>query len=365
MWRLKIFESRSGVEILDVTELVSESTWTARLNGQGDATHTLRLGNSGLSAAQVTEITRGNKYTIAQLWDGVPVYAGVIADDDWDEDTSVLTVTSKEIRAYYGPGRMTVGVNQFDPAATALEVVNRSRSGAVRAVLQAIMAPSSEWVLPIDLPADGAGGFTARWRQEEKLTWGDLLDQIEADGCEILFRPQIVDGLLRWQTVVAVKVQTGTPADLIVKSPESIVVGLKVKRSSDLLATGVLGFGKGQGQDTPFAFAPQSGSGASDQPVRDVVVSFPDIEVRPGNATDQKRLQDATNAEYERRRSLTEQWSFSLMIADRGPTIALPGMALRLWVYGSARIPDGPYSQRVAALAGGWNTTVTPEVQSG
>lgn len=366
MWGLKLFEARPGSEAIDITRLVGGANWTARLNGQGQGSHTLKMFGSALSGAQGRELTRGNKYAVAQVWGTTVAYAGIITDDDWDEESETLTLQSKEMRAHMAPGRMSFGVNQYNPAGVTVTITNRSHAGAVRAVLQAVQAPSAEWALAIDLPADGSGSFSARWRFEETLTWEDMLQQIEADGCEITFRPYIsASGQLRWQTLVAAKIQTGTALDLAAKVPESIVTGLKVKRSSATLATGVLAFGKGQGQDRPYAYAPTSGSGATDQPVRDVKVTFPDIEVRRGNAADQARLQAAADAEYALRRDPVEQWSFGLHIADQGPGIALPGALLRIWVHGSKRIPDGGHLKRVIALGGDWGMGVNPEVQDG
>lgn len=366
MWRLKLFEARPGSEAIDVTNLVDKASWTSRLNGQGQGQHTLRMFGSGLSGAQGRELTRGNKYAIAQVWGSTVGYAGVLTDDDWDEESQTLVLQSKEMRAHFAPGRMAFGVNQYAPAGVALTITNRSHSGAVRAVLQAVQAPSSEWVMPIDLPADGAGTFSARWRFEETLTWENMLQQIEADGCEIAFRPYIAaGGQLRWQTIVAPKVSIGAATDLAARAPGSIVTGLRVKRSAATIATGVLAFGKGQGQDKPHAYAPSTGSGATDEPVRDVKVTYQDIEVPAGDTAAQARLQAAANKEYAARRYPVEQWSFGLHVYGLGPAIALPGASLRLWVHGSKRIADGPHLKRVVALAGDWGMGVKPEVQDG
>ena len=372
MWRVKLFETRPGTETFDVSQLVSAASWTARLNGQGTASHTLKLHGSDLRGDLLREVTRGNKYTVVQLWGDTVVYAGVLGDSDWDEASSTLTLQSKELRASLAAARATFGVNQYNPSAVALTITARSHGGAVRVVGTAIQSPSSEWNLNLTLPPMDAGSFSAVFRHEEKLTFENMLAQIEADGCEITFRPYLINGVLWWQVLVAERLQLGTATDLAARAPGSIVTDLKVKTSTATLATGVLAFGKGQGQDTPYAYAPLSGSGATDQPVRDVIVTFPDIEAIPGaiapgrpGYTAPPRLQAAANAEYARRRLPVDQWSFGLQVYALGPGLALPGSALRLWVYGSARIADGAHLKRVVALAGDLSMKVTPEVQDG
>ena len=295
----------------------------------------------------------------AVAWGSTVVYAGVVEDSSWDETSQQLTVQSKEFRASLVPARMLFGVVDYQADAVALSLTGRSYSSAVRRLITAAMAPSSEWVLPVDVASlsDSAGGFSAVWRKEEKLTWEDCLAQIEADGCEVFFRPYLSAGLLRWEPLVAATVLTGGPVDLAARAPGSRVVDLTVKWSTARLATGVLGFGKGQGQDAPSAYAPTGGSGASSQPVRDVVVTFPDV-------SDPGRLQAATTAEYESRRLPVEQWAYGLHVWPDGPAIALPGMVHRLWVYGSGRLADGAHDMRVIALSGDMGFKVTPEVQS-
>lgn len=356
MWSVGIFETRTGAPVLDVSSLVSAGSWATRRNGQGSGSHTLKL--AGMPQAVVAEITRGNKYTIVQSWGTTVVYAGVIEDVEWDEPAQSMGVQSKEFRASLLPARMLFGVLDYQPAAVALTLSGRSYSSAVRRLIQAAFAPSGEWLLPVDyavLP-DTVGGFSASWRKEEQLTWGDCLSQIEADGCEVFFRPYLSSGYLRWEPVVQYKVVFGEPWDLAVRAPGSLLLDVKVKWSTSRLATGVLGFGKGRGQDAPFAFAPESGSGATDQPIRDVVVNFPDI-------SDQTRLQAAVTAEYNNRRSPVEQWSYGVHVWPEGPERCMPGRVHRLWTYGSARLPDGSRDRRVIALSGDMGFKVTPEVQ--
>lgn len=356
MWSVGIFETRTGAPVLRVP--VSAGSWARRLTGSGQGSHTIPLYQSGIPRSLVREITRGNKYTIAQLWGDHVAYAGVITNRKYDAASRKLTLQSTELRAAIMNQRMLFGVLDYDPAANVLVVSGRSYSAAVRAVLMKALGVSSEWALPIDIPADGAGGFSATWRKEETLMWEDHLAQIEADGCEIDFRPYLSGGNLRWEARVQYTVTAGVPTDLAAKAPGSVVLDLTVEDDYAKQLTGVLGFGKGQGQDKPFKFAPTGGSGAVEIPVRDMKVTFPDID-------DPTRLQAAVNAAYAARKDPVQQWSFGLHVWPSGPALADPGRLLNLWVYGDEFIPDGLHQKRVIALSGDLGFTVTPEVQDG
>lgn len=359
MWWVAVFETRTGEPILDVTSLVESGPWSTRRNGQGSATHTLQFAGSGFPQPLVAGLCRGNKRTIVQGWGSSVAYAGVIEDTDWDEAAQKLTVQSKEFRAALAPTRMLFGVVDYQPSEVALTVSGRSYSSALRRLIQKVTTVSSEWALPVDVSVlpDTAGGFSAVWRKEEQLTFEDCMKQLEDDGCEIFFRPYLTSaGMLRWEPTAQVKVTFGDPLDLAVRAPGSLVLKPSVKFSTARLVTGVLGFGKGYGQDRPFAHAPSTGSGATDQPIRDVVVNFPDI-------SDQNRLQAAVDAEYQARKTAVEQWSYGVHIWRSGPASHLPGRMHRLWTYGSARLADGSRDRRVIALSGDMGFTVTPEVQ--
>lgn len=362
MWDVGIYLTRTGspeFEFKTSGPLIG-ANGTRVLGSKGSATHTFNLRGTGMPKSLIDEISRGNKYTIAQRWGDHVVYAGVIQNDRWAESSSILRLASSELRSAVLGVRYPYGVNEYNPASGVLNISGRSRAATVRAILLAATKNNSVtgWGLPLDLPADGSGSFNASWRHEEKLRVEHLLTQVEDDGVEIDFRPYLdANGYLRYEVRVAVQVATGTPFLLAAKAPGAIVMGLEVEKDYREQRTGLLGFGKGQGQDAIYTFAPLTGDGIGDLPVMDSDEVFPDV-------SDPTRLQDATNAAFARMNKPVEQWNYQLYIGGVGPAMTQPGAIHDMHVYGSYKIPDGSHPQRVISLSFGLSDVVTPGVQA-
>jgi hypothetical protein len=331
-------------------------SWESRLSaGNGSGQHRIPLFNAGFPQSLIEELSTGNKYTIAQCWGDHVSFAGVIQDRDYSFDDQRLTVTSTELRSAYMDSRMLFGVGSNPSGSTTavvLTVTSKSHSGAARAVISAAM-PSSDWNLPIDLPSDGSGSFSAAWQYEERLNWQDHLVQIEQDGSEIDFRPYIDgSGYLRWETRVASAITSGAATDLAAKAPGSRVTGLRVRDNYSRQVTGVRGYGK-PGTVPKWQEYPPGGTPVS---VRDVWVNFGDI---PSN-----RLQAAVDAEFYPRVAATRQWSFGLNVFPMGPELAAPGRLLNLALYGDPFIADGKYATRVVSVRGDLSFNVRVEAQN-
>lgn len=359
MWEVWLHNTRSGSPELALP-IVSDARWTRRLGSLGTGSHTLELAQAQLPKSLIREVARGNKYTLVQRWDSEVAYAGVITNRRFVDASSRLTLSHAELRASILGARLPHGVNEYNPAAGQRTITARSHAGALRAVLTWATKSGTVpgWELPIDLPADGPGGFTVTWREEEGLTTNDLIDQIEKDGAETDLRPYIdSNGYLRYQARAAALISTGEAFPLAARAPGAIVLDLETVEDYAAQMTGVLGFGNGTGQDRLWKYAPTSGDGIGDLPVRDVRVSFPDIY-------DATRLQAAVNAEFALRRPPIDQWSFSLFIGGKGPSFTVPGRVLDMHVYGSDFINDGVHQKRVIALSGDMGLVVKPEVQA-
>lgn len=363
MWDVGIYLTRSGspeFEFKTTGPLVGANA-TRVLGSKGSGTHTLNLRGTGMPKSLIRELSRGNKYTIAQRWNATHVaYAGVIQNRKYVEASSLLRISSNELRAAILGVRNPFGVNEYNPVTGVLNVVGRSWTGAYRAVLDAATKGGTVpgWELPIDLPANVAGGFNAAWRHEEKLTTEHLISQIEDDGVETDLAPYLTAaGYLRYSAPCAVQIASGTPFLLAARAPGSIVMGLETEEDYVAQRTGLLGLGKGQGQDAIHTFAPLTGDGIGDLPVMDSNEVFPDID----NAA---RLQAATNTSFTRRRPPVEQWNYSLYIGGVGPAMSAPGSIHDMHVFGSDFIEDGSHPQRVISLGINLSNVVKPGVQA-
>lgn len=352
-WTWEIYELKTGVFRAAVE--VAGCNWESKLTGQGRGSHALKIYGSGETSAWWRETSKGNKYTIVQRWGSHISYAGVITNREWDDDTLTLNVDSMELRAAYFDARMTFGVFSYVPGDVALEVTGKSRSGAVREVLQRTTSAywGAFWVLPVDLPDDGSGSFSATWMMEERLTLEDHLTQIEADGCEVFFRPYLDDDdKLRWHTHVQSKVSIGDPITVAARGDSTPIHALKVRTDYSRELTGVLGFGKG-GTDAPaHGFSP--GDGADEISVRDTWVDFPDL--------DGARLVAATEA-LDYLGYPIEQWSFGVSVHPDGPADYAPGHQVNVTSSGNPFIADDTHEKRVIAIRGDAGTRVRVEVQ--
>lgn len=362
MWDVGIYNTRSGspeFEFKTTGPLVAANA-TRVLGSKGSGVHTLNLRGTGMPKSLIDEISRGNKYTIAQRWGDHIAYAGVTQNDKWDEDSCILRLASNELRAAILGVRNPHGVNEYNPASGVLNVSGRSRNGAVRVILNAATKNGSVagWELPIDIPADAAGSFNAAWRHEEKLTTEHLLSQVEDDGVETDLAPYLTaGGYLRYEAKVAVQIASGTPFTLAAKAPGSIVMGVNTEKDYVAQRTGLLGLGKGQGQDAIHTFAPLTGDGIGDLPVMDSNEAFPDV-------SDPTRLQAATNTSFARRNAPVEQWNYQLYIGGVGPAMAAPGSIHDMQIFGSYKIADGSHPQRVISLGINLSNVVKPGVQA-
>lgn len=355
VWSTRVFDTATGNPVLDVNCGVDDSAdWTRRLGGEGSGSHTFNLAGLGIATAQVRELFADQKHTIAACWGNYVVYAGVIQETKYSRNSGTVTVSHDEIRNFFR-ARMQFGVGAASGGD--LTVTGRTSSGAVRAILARAMQHSAEWVLPIDLPADGAGTFSATWAWWRFLTIDDLLTEMEEQGVEIDFRPYINgSGQLRYQTVVGTPI-VGSATDVPVTAKKSLVKNLQVRTDSTRRVTGVIVAGEGSEAGTLLAWA-GNGAGTNPIPIRDVYRSQKDID-------DPVKLQAVADTIYAESMNPVEQWSFDLHVSDEfTPELAAVSRVMRMDVRGDPWIPDGMYQKRVIALKGDLSMTVKPEVQA-
>lgn len=355
MFELWTHAAITGDELEQVHPASEGASWSMKLSGTGECSFTFVVNDAdtGLTGAEIDETFAPNSTFFSLRWGTIVMGAWKIEDWDYDDDKGTVTVTGVEIRNE-AAWRMTYGVSDYTSGT--LSVVNRNRSGAVRAILTRFVQWSPEWAYPIDLPADGSGSFTQTWEFWKKLTIEDLLTQVEADGVEIFFRPYLTaERQLRFETIVAEKVSVGT-SWFHLQAEDRPLSGIHYKKSGSEQLTGLQGIGTGSGQDQPVAWA---GGGPYLIPIRDAKREFPDL--------DGTRLQAATNAEFGAMRSPIVQWTVSSFTASEEypPFHALTGRGWQLETKGHPVYPDGTHMLRVIAASGSFSNVISVEVQSG
>lgn len=353
MWAYAIHDTRTGAHLLEVKP--SAFSWSRRLVGSGTGSVSFKLHALVIDRDVLRDLLRPTARTVIVKWGGHVVFAGMVMDTAYAADTRTLTANLTEIRTLFSK-RMTGGVNQYG-APWNLTYTNRSNAGAIRAVLARSMSPSSEWSLPLDLPADGTGVLSRQVDFFETMTIADLLSEIEdVGGVTVDFRPYLASGVLRWEVRAVGPSTTYGVTDLPVTVGESRVTGLTVNTDGKAQVTGILALGNGTGEDMLTAFAPTSGSGATTIPVRDEKRTAKDLK-------SQASLQRFADEEYLKWSKTREQWSFKMQMDDIiTPELVQPGRLLRMDVRKDPWLPDGVRQRRVIALSGDMTRGVTPEV---
>lgn len=318
----------------------SDHSWSTSLLGDGESTAKFKTDDEDRPLSSPASSFRPNARGLAVLWGDTVAYAGKIESWTFDRDAQSLSVKSVEL---YGETlwRLTYGVNQYENGT--LSISNRSASGAVRAILSRMMQWSTEWALPIDLPADGGGAFTATWEFWRKLRISDLLQQVAEEGYEIYLRPYKTGSRIRFETLVAPKIVRGRTYFMLQAAELPIdQVTYKVDGANEV--TGVQGLGDGMEQDQKVAWA--GSTTGQDIIIRDTKKAYPDLV---GD-----RLQAATTAGLLEDQDPTVQWSVGrfLVSDDWSPVHALPGRGWGIYSKGDVVIPDGTHELRVIAASG-------------
>lgn len=357
MWSYAIHETRTGTPV--TTVFPASCTWARKLVGTGTGSATFKLldADTALPRDEVRGAFQATGKTLVVKWRQHVAYAGVITDTSYDRDSGTLTVNYNEFRSLLGK-RMTGGVNGYGPGWD-LDYADKSAAGAVRAILERAMLPSAEWDFPIDIPDDVAGSMSRHVDFFETLTIADLISEVEdLASCTVDFRPYLSSGALRWETRVMNDSRTYGVTDLPISPAESRVTGLTARLDGKKQVTGILAVGNGTGEDMVTAYAPTSGSGASQIPVRDEKRDAKDLKTA-------SQIQAFATAEYEKWHVPREQLSFKVRLSDdMSPDMVQPGRLLRMDVRGDPWLPNGVREQRVVSLSGDMGMGVTPEVQS-
>lgn len=357
MWSLALHETMTGDLALPIpSESVAGGKWSARLESGGTVTGVVNARDLGLDQPTLHELSEptGAFELVVKPDDDSCVASGVVLRAPYDRDSGTLSFECKDFSDTFWPARLTAGVN--NKTAGSISIVNRSLSGAARAILaRAVQAWGPTWPLAgLDLPADGGGSFTLNMDWWEFRNIKELLDQVRAQGTLIHHAPYLTSaGKLRHSTIVSQAIET-TTVPVSVTSEESPLKGVKYVRDGLDMITGTqyVGNGKGSGILTAWAGVPKAGV-----PIRDSYTAATEI-------TEQTRLQGMANADHAKNSSPRVEWGFSVETNEElSPSLFLPGARVNASSYGDSVIPDGLHALYVSACSGDLSSwTVNPEV---
>lgn len=355
MLRTVIFDSITGEKLNPVEP--SGGSWSAKLDGSGSNQFTVPVLSMDMSRTARRDLLRPNARLVAHIdeFDTV-IAAGMLLRTPYSITKTAATCYWVDIRDLFRQ-RMGFGVGSWNSTGT-LQVTNRSYSGAARAIVSRQLRDFTQptWMLPIDLPADGAGTFSRKWDYYQFPTMDDCLRELEKEGVEIYFDPYLTSGgNLRFATRVGTPI-TGASFDLPVSAEGSHVENLEADEDGSKQLTGVLYAGNGTDADTVTAWA---GGGQFTIPIRDAYRSAKGVK----SIAQLQRMADADLAEHK---DPIEQWSFDVRVDEpvRASHVK-PGRLLRMDVRDDPWLPDGVTTQRVIGVSGDLaSQTYQLEVQS-
>jgi hypothetical protein len=350
MWSAQIHDTQSGDRLGGVD--VVAGPW-----GRGDRVTrqaTIRLDKRRKQAGW-RNLIQGVSFwdrTLVYLWDGVPVYAGlIIGAPTWRPGANLLTVEHVDLsillerRWMHGVGPSTGG-GGYVPAGS-FSVSGVSLRGALRAILYRAYLDliSPAWPVPVDLPGSESGSFSKTWYFYEFQSAADMVSEItnREDGPDLDLRPYLTSaGKLRWDQRIGTPYTGGPGHKIMLSAAKSSATAWGLGSDGTNTTTGIHFPGKGSEQDMRVgsAAAPVSAGLARDS----IFTDKNDDSVSSLSAKARGRLGALG--------SPVELWPVSVHTSKISPTGLQVGSVVDTHTYGDLWAPDGWKSHRVAGFSG-------------
>lgn len=291
-------------------------------------------------------------HRVTHLWDGVPLYSGLIqGHPDYDREKRVLSVSHVdpavlvERRWSHGVGT-SQGEGGYQPSGY-FEVVGKSLEGALIEVLrQALVAPVvPAWPIAALFPASSAGGFSKRWPFHEFESAGEMASFItdQDGGPDWELQPvKVGEEDCWWQLRVGTPLGGGPNIELHLDAEKSPVTAWSLQSDSSATATGIHypGNGSEEKMRVGAAFLPTSAGLARDS----IFWDKNEDNVDTLSALARGRLRGLT--------APVQQWSLDVSAKAVPPTSIRIGQIIKLWLWDDDPwLPDS-VSVRVIGFSG-------------
>lgn len=355
MWSFVLHDSLSGAPLLDV--FPSGGSWRRSCTDPGSGSHDFQLRDvvTALPAEVWRSESRPWARTLVVLWDGVPVYAGLITGRKYKRGTGVLTLRHHELKQLL-KRRFQFAFEEFNPASP-LTVTDRSHRGMIRALVRAGMYRDAApfWTMPVDYPADEAGVLSRTWWHYQAKTIAEMIGEIERTefAPEWDFRPKYVDGWLRWDLVI------GTPRlpGVLFEVPDAPdTPGVDIEWDEDALEQATGGLVLGEGSEADVKWAIQGNRDAPDKPWLDRM--WPEKSV--SDPTHLQRLATGWMDQFER---IKGAYSVNVVAGEGVPFADMqPGARIRFHSHDDPFLVNGEKDLYTLAVGGDMTSVLKPEV---
>jgi len=233
-----------GRRIQTIPDVVSGS-WSEVLNGSGDVSCTVPLGDPAISRLNLKNSATVKKSFLAAVEGNVVLQAGPIAGHQFSDDGELLTISADGMWSHFDDrlvlpilaGRlpsdkttdtryMKVSVDPDDPWPVD---TSKSLQGIARAIVaQALSWPSGN--VPVVLPAEIPGDQERTYKGSDLASVGERLSQLTAvdGGPDIKFVPRYTSDKLGIEWLMMI----GTPDQPLLVGPIEPVFNVGLSRSS-------------------------------------------------------------------------------------------------------------------------------------
>lgn len=349
MWSTCIWDCQSGSLLANVE--ASAGTWQrGRVIEQQHAFPLRSLGFSRSEAHDLFGKDRPRDRVLTQLWDGQPVYHGLVIDSDYTPHNGALTVKHNDVREL-ASARWLHGIGGWSQTWV---FSGLSLRGIAQAVAKIIYTDpiSAAWPLPVNVPTPEGGGASMVVHGFQLKTGEDLLSSIEETdgGPDLDFRPTLTGTSFGWDFVAGTPYLSGPAFELHLQAQKSSLTDVKVTTIGAEKITGVHGVGEGAEWDMirGGAAAPVSAGLA-----RDTKLTLKESNLATVNSRSAGFLESRLNT--------YQQWSFNVRIDETGidPAELRLGSIIRIESRGDEWIPEGWTDHRVLGFSGSLATPNT------
>lgn len=356
-WTFQIHDTNSGAFMKEV--FPTTGNWRTTFTGIGEGRHTfhLRDPDRALPRKLWQSLATQWKCTLVVLWDGIPVYSGVVLTWKWDKFAGVLTLSHSEAAIFLAV-RHLFGLSQYEVGT--VTITGKSLRAAVRAIIFECMGPkSSRWVIPIVYPADEAGTFSKTYFNYEFQLGEKVVREIQAreNGPDWFLHPQLkADGSLEYELRIGNPRLSGGRFRWEVDAEESGLTKMTVESDAKKQLTGAMTIGKGSGEDTPWGRAPE--------PIDGYTGPYLDVSLPYSTELDPAVLSAFARAALAARQKPTKQYEMTLLAsAYPGADKLVPGSSAVLAFDGDEFLDEETVTTQIMALAGDMGFDLKPELQ--
>lgn len=321
----KLFRTMTGEPI--GVPVTAPGNWRHSMSAIGSGTHRIPIPLlSRFTPAQWKAATSHWFCTLAEYYNGVPTYYGVIQYKAWDY-RGTLTVKTVTVDDFFA-NRYTWGVGSgpgYNVAA--FQIVQKSMRAALMNALRRVSGGvwGAEWDLPFRFHIDPneAGAFSKKWESWDWSTGKNMIDLIRGmeNGPDLAFVPgeDPVTGWAVWDVLIGNPRVDGVTVTAPINVRNGRLSKALLQEDGVRMLTGSFVRGDGSGKTRPFGEA--GFMGGPPMPARDAARSIADIE-------DPAILASFARADLQRHRYPTRQHDIATTVGT-GPK-AFPIEATRL-----------------------------------